>query len=209
MKSTLARITFFSFLFLLFIPHFTSAEIKTFIKEYTYQASEMDSKLSCRTIALEQVKRLLLEEVGTYLESQTEVKDFRLTKDQILTLTAGVVRTEIIDERWDGDNLKYWLKAKIRTDPDGVVKSIDDLRKDRQLVRDLEASRTKSDQLLKEIEVLKTKSVSRNSSKNVTDKEYYNKSINKLVADDWGEKGRLLARSNKYTEAIACFDKAI
>jgi hypothetical protein len=33
---------------------------KTFIKEYIYQASEIDSKVSCRAIALEQIKRLLL-----------------------------------------------------------------------------------------------------------------------------------------------------
>ena len=39
------------------------AETKTFIKEYAYQASDFDSKISSRTIALEQVKRLLLEEV--------------------------------------------------------------------------------------------------------------------------------------------------
>jgi hypothetical protein len=46
MASILARITIFSLLLFLFIPHFTFAETKTFIKEYTYQASEMDSKIS-------------------------------------------------------------------------------------------------------------------------------------------------------------------
>ena len=62
------------------------AKVMTFTKEYTYQASEADSKLTCRAIALEQVKRLLLEQLGTYLESQSEVKNFQLTKDQIATL---------------------------------------------------------------------------------------------------------------------------
>ena len=52
------------------------AGLVTFQKEYTYQASEYDSKVSCRALALEQVKRLLLEELGTYLESETEVKNF-------------------------------------------------------------------------------------------------------------------------------------
>jgi hypothetical protein len=51
------------------------AALKTFEKEYTYQASEIDSKVSCRTIAMEQVKRLLLEELGTFLISETQVKD--------------------------------------------------------------------------------------------------------------------------------------
>jgi hypothetical protein len=38
------------------------AQEKTFIREYTYAASDLDSKISSRTIALEQVKRLVLEE---------------------------------------------------------------------------------------------------------------------------------------------------
>ncbi|TAN60228.1 hypothetical protein EPN18_09020 [bacterium] len=42
---------------------------KIFIKEYTYQASEIDSKVTSRAIALEQAKRLVLEELGTYLIS--------------------------------------------------------------------------------------------------------------------------------------------
>jgi len=66
------------------------AGLVTFQKEYTYQASEADSELSIRAIALEQVKRLLLEELGTYLDSETEVKNFRLTKDQIFLASAGI-----------------------------------------------------------------------------------------------------------------------
>ena len=62
------------------------AEIKTFMKDYTYRAGDEDSRNSSRTIALKEVKKLLLEELGTYLESQTEVKNFQMTKDQITTL---------------------------------------------------------------------------------------------------------------------------
>jgi len=84
----------FSLLILIFCtPAF--AEVKTFIKEYTYQASDFDSRISSRTIALEQVKRLLLEELGTYLEGSTEVKNFQLTRDKIVALTAGIVQTQI------------------------------------------------------------------------------------------------------------------
>ncbi|KAF0123088.1 MAG: hypothetical protein FD151_475 [bacterium] len=106
----------FSILMVLLSTDLSIAKQVTFEREYTYQASEADSKLSCRAIALEQVKRLLLEELGTYLESMTEVRDFNLTKDQIITLTAGIVRTEIVKETWDGKT--FWLKAKIKADPD-------------------------------------------------------------------------------------------
>jgi hypothetical protein len=88
-------------IFLLFINSVAVfAETRTFIKEYKYQASEDDSRNSSRVIALREVKRLLLEELGTYLESETEVRNFQLTRDQITMLTAGIVQTEIVAEKW-------------------------------------------------------------------------------------------------------------
>jgi len=77
---------------------------KDFIKEYTYQASELDSKNSCKAIATEELKRTLLEELGTYVESKTIVKDSQLDKDEITTLTAGIVQLVVMDEKWDGRN---------------------------------------------------------------------------------------------------------
>ena len=76
MKKIIAALVF---IFHLLSPTYVIGEVKTFIKEYTYQASENDSKVSCRAIALEQVKRLLLEELASYLESHTEVSNFQLT----------------------------------------------------------------------------------------------------------------------------------
>src|SRR4030067_1940523 len=92
------RFVFTAFLSVIVTANIVFADIVTFQKEYTYQASEADSKLSSRTIALEQVRRLLLEELGTDLEGEMVVKDFKLTKDPVTALTAGIVSTEIIDE---------------------------------------------------------------------------------------------------------------
>jgi hypothetical protein len=109
MKS-LTRIALISFLVISFISSVALAETKTFIKEYTYKASDEDSKHSSRVIALREIKTALLEELGTYLESKTEVKNFQLTLDQITTLTAGIVQTELVNETWDGK--KYWLNVE-------------------------------------------------------------------------------------------------
>ena len=73
------------------------AETKTFVREYTYQAIDIDNRDMIEIIALQHVKRLLLEELGTYLESETEVKNFQLTQDQVTAWTAGIVSTKIID----------------------------------------------------------------------------------------------------------------
>lgn len=164
---------------------FALAGLVTFQKEYTYQASEADSKLSCRTIAFEQVKRLLLEELGTYLESETEVKNFQLTKDQITVLTAGIVRAEIIDERWDGKT--YYLKAKITADPTDVANSIEKLLQDRQKVKELEETRKKAAEALREVEKLRQELEKAKAGK--AEQEQYKNAVNRLSARDWFEKG--------------------
>jgi hypothetical protein len=156
------------------------AETKTFIKEYTYQASEFDSKASCRTIALEQVKRLLLEELGTYLENNTEVKDFQLTKDKITALTAGIVQTQVLDEKWDGKS--YWLKAEVKADPENVAKSIDNLRKDQKKSDDLEERIRKQEEALKEIEKLRSEVASLKND--IKAQEKFNKSIETLTREE-------------------------
>jgi tetratricopeptide (TPR) repeat protein len=161
------------------------AETKVFVEEYIYQASEADSKLSSRAIALEQVKRLLLEKLGTYLESETEVKNFQMTKDQIITLTGGIVRAEIIDEKWDGRI--YILKAKIEADPGDVTSSIEKLRQDRQRTKELQEARKKADEALKEIDKLKKELEIAKAGK--LDLGHYNEAVNRLSATDWLTKG--------------------
>jgi len=157
------------------IINITNAEVRTFVKEYTYQASEADSKQSSRVLALEQAKRMLLEELGTYLESETEVKNFHISSDRIKILTAGVVSTRIVDEKWDGK--QYWLKAVISADPNEVARSIDALRNDYKKLRELNETNVKLKSALDEIEKLK-KDIKENKSnigKSRIIKEYNNK----------------------------------
>jgi tetratricopeptide (TPR) repeat protein len=204
----------FTILFMLSVMP-SSAKTVTYVKEYTYQASEMDSKLSCRTIALEQVKRLLLEELGTYLISETAVKDFELTKDQISSLTAGIVMTVILDEKWDGKT--YFLKAKITTETDELIKSINNVRRDQEQTRTWEEVRKKTEKVLQEIENLK-KEIGKGEVKKVSH-ERYAKAVNELSAMEWSKKGYALRYSSKghilgssaknNQEAMKAFDKAI
>jgi len=188
MKSSLIRINLVFIILVLFIPNLVSAETKTFIKEYTYQASEFDSKASCRTIALEQVKRLLLEELGTYLENNTEVKNFELTKDKISALTGGIVQTQVLDEKWDGKS--YWLKAEVKADPENVAKSIDNLRKDQKKSEDLEERVKKHDEALKEMDKLRSEMALLKDD--IKAKEKYNKSI------------EILKKEERYSQSVTC-----
>jgi tetratricopeptide (TPR) repeat protein len=208
MNSSLIRIhLIFILLVILFIPNLVSAESKTFIKEYTYHAGDEDSRNSSRIIALREIKRLLLEELGIYLESQTEIQNFQMTKDQITTLTAGIVSTEVIEDTWDGK--VYWLKAKIAANPQDVIKSIDNLRKDRNKVQELEELRKKSDELLQENERLsKELKIAKGGTKQEA-AQAYKRNIDNLSATEWYEKGYSLGISGNHTDAEKAFSSAI
>lgn len=191
---------------LLLSPSATSAKTVTYFKEYRYQASEGDSKLSCRTVAFEQVKRLLLEELGTYLLSETEVKDFELTRDRISSLSAGIVSTVILEEKWDGQT--YYLKAQISTDTDELVKLIDSIRRNQEQSSQWEELKRKTEEALKEIEILK-KELARNKEGKAAQKKYA-QTVNELSAMDWFNKGYALKNNaRKPEEALEAYDKAI
>lgn len=106
------------------------ADNKVFVREYYYQASESDSKITARTKALSEVKRLLLEELGVYMESYTnyitEDKNGDVTKDffqnEIKSLSAGITETKILEENWNG--VQYYIKAEIEADPTDVARKI-------------------------------------------------------------------------------------
>jgi len=189
----------------LFLANIASANNITIIKEYTYMASDIDSKVSSRAIALEQVKRALLEQLGTYLISETEVKNFQMTKDQITTLTAGIVSAEVIDEKWDGRT--YYLKAKITADTKEVAKSVDALRNDVQKSNDLEDSKKKAEEAIREVERLK-KELELVKDDFKKQGEYAN-AISDLSATDWFDKGKAFRQANDLKDAIDAYDKAI
>jgi tetratricopeptide (TPR) repeat protein len=166
---------------LIFLTSFSSAiaEIKTFVKEYTYQASEFDSKSTSRTMALEQVKRLLLEELGVFLVSKTDVVNFALTKDQITLITAGIVSAEVLDERWDGHN--YWLKAKIDADPYVVQQAIEVIRNDTKKTSELDAAQKRIKTLTKDLEAVKSDLGSTPQER----QNRYTKIVNQKKSMDW------------------------
>jgi len=206
-KKNLCTATLFFLAAILICPYPAVAGMKTFTKEYTYAASEMDSKVSCRAVAMEQVKRLLLEELGTYLESTTEVADFQLTKDQITAITAGIVSAEIVKESWNGR--EYYLMARISADPDDVLRSVDTLRKDREKTAELMIVRKKAEELSRELERMRKElETAKTSGKEIT-AEKYGKTADKLSAMEWFEKGHALDVRGYNEKAIEAYTMAI
>jgi tetratricopeptide (TPR) repeat protein len=199
---------FISVLALAAILHQASAGLQTFVREYTYEAGEADSKLSSRSTALEQVKRALLEELGTYLESHTEVRNAQLTMDQITAMTAGVVQTQIMEEKWNGR--EYWLRAKVEADPAKVAADLENMKQNQSKMRELEELKRKADQALAENEKLKRELESaKGDQARERIQQSYTANANRLSAKDWFERGSFLTAIEDFQGAVDAYGKGL
>jgi tetratricopeptide (TPR) repeat protein len=190
-----------------------SADAKEFVREYIYHAGETDSLISSRSIATEQIKRALLEELGTFLVSRTEVKDAKLTTDEIVSYTAGSVILIKIDERWNGS--EYWMKAMISADPDQVARAILALKNNEEKADELKKLRADADRSMQEIERLKKeladlrKSGKEDAKKVAAIQKDYDRAVAGLSAEEINKKAFVLVRQKKYREAVEMLDEAI
>ena len=112
----------------------TNKRVKNIVKEYQYNVSDDDSKNSARKKALTQVKVLILEEIGVFVESYLELNSVvadkkyqKYFKEEIKNLTAGIIKTKILDEKFDGKT--YYVKASVLVDPDSVSEGISEILK--------------------------------------------------------------------------------
>jgi len=102
---------------------------QSFVKEYTYHASDDDSKTSARKAALSHVKMLAIEEVGVTIRSSfhnyVDVEDEKVKKvinSKIDTVAQNVTHSRILKESWNG--VVFYIKAEISIDPKEVGREI-------------------------------------------------------------------------------------
>lgn len=203
--------------FVFFIFSTAVAQEKTFVREYTYKASEMDSKNSCRAIAINQLRSILLNEIGVYVESESILKTTDVSGkfaqdfvENIATISAGVTKLEVLEEKWNGE--EFWMKASITIDKKNLEESLRQLVVDRQKVQELEEIKKQLINAKSEIDKLRKELT---NGKKLNDQllgqntDVYNRKINELKAGDYLLSGNSEFASGKHKAAIASFTKAI
>ena len=123
---------------------------KIFVQEYTYQVSEYDSKITSRANALEQVKRLLLEESSVFFINEVDwtkgealINGRYINKDiyekNIKSIIAEINEINIIYQFWNTKT--YLLKGTIKLDTDDVAEKIKNIIDKTQPLEELDAIR--------------------------------------------------------------------
>lgn len=202
------------FLIIIALSTTLSGQTKTFTREYSYNASEADSKITSREVALIQIKKILLEEISVYLQSNINIKKTEennkvteLTEYEVQSVTAGITNLVILDEKWNGET--YYIKAEIIVNVEDINNKIAALVTNNEELSNFVVLKQKADSAFAEIQKLKSDITAiKNEKEKLELKQNYSASISKFVLNDWIKKGRDYLRINDLANAEISFNKA-
>ncbi len=153
------------------------AEQRVFTQNVRYVMGENESRQELRELATLEARRLILEQVGIYIESTTELKqhisetenefqDETEYQKEVIAITAGVTNTEIESEVWkeEAGVFVLYLTCKIKVDSEDVNNKITELVLDRQKLTDMKQVQEEMVRMQREIEDLRVQLEQANES---------------------------------------------
>ncbi|MDP8240972.1 MAG: tetratricopeptide repeat protein [Candidatus Hatepunaea meridiana] len=178
------------------------AEQKVFTQTVRYVMGENESRQELRELATLEAKRQILEQVGVYIESTTELKQ-RITesktefqdeteyKKEILAITAGVTNTEIDAEVWkeEAGVFVLYLTCRISVDTEDVNRKIQELVQDRRKLDDRKMLQDEVTRLQSDMVELRQRLELAEASQVKEIKQQRNSLSDKFSATEWFEKG--------------------
>ena len=212
MKTILA--TFLTILML--VPVSAMGEIQTITHTVKQAFGGSQSADDALISAIAKAKREALEMAGVYVEALTIVKDAKVDKDEILALTAGVLKSEVVSQKnyVSGDGFGIEIVVKIIVDPSILEGRVTKLLQDRTHLEQLNQSRKKEKELLDKMATLEKENrqlmAKKESSKDL--KKKFETATQGLTAVDWFDKASALWDGGKYTDpqkAIEYLSQAI
>jgi len=131
-----------------------SADARTVTAGGEYRMGDHDNRADATRLALEAAKKDALEQIATYVESITEVRDMNVTRDDIRSYTAGIVKVvdQTVTTRLEQDQVVIRVDLTAEVDPHDVVQAIAALRENEQARDELMALRAETDRLQEQLD---------------------------------------------------------
>ena len=196
------------------IPAF--AEIKTVTHTLKQPFGGSQSPDDARTAGIARAKREALEQFGTYIESTTVVKNAQVDSDEILALTAGVTKAEVVKQKnyTDGDAFGMEITVTVELDTAVLEKSLKRLLEDRIHLKDLKDAREREKKLLARVAELEKENqlIVKSELKSSTLREEFQAASKSLTAIDSFNKAQALWDGKKFSnpkKAIEYLTEAI
>jgi tetratricopeptide (TPR) repeat protein len=203
------------FIFLVFSPIISIAEIKTYTHTIKQPFGGSQAPDDARVAAITRAKREVLEQAGTYLESLTVVKNGAVAKDEIFALAAGVLKATVVSQKnyATEDAFGIIVVAKVEVDTTFLENRIKKLLQDRTLLKKYKVMMDREKELLGRIESLEelahkqTRLPDQGQCQRGAElKNQFREITHGLTAIDWKQKALALWRDGEYVEPAKALD---
>lgn len=115
-------------LFLLLILSFGWG--KSVTVSFTYTLGDRDTKIEAKKIAFAEAKRMAIEKIGVWINSETNIVNGEIANDQIQSYVMGYAKTKIISENFDYP--KYRITIELEIDEADLKKHLPKTKKPAQ-----------------------------------------------------------------------------
>ena len=208
MRKTIHLMGVFVLIFLLFIslfPAVSFGEIITIKHTVKQTFGGGQSPDDARISAMAKAKREALEKAGTYIESLTVVKNSQVEKDEILALTAGVLKAEVIsqDNFATKDAFGIEIIVNVVVDTSVLEERVKKQLQDRTHLSQLKDTQKREKDLLQKVAQLEEENRKLTANKQSTTqlKKEFHKASQGLTAVDWCKKVLALWDGGKVVES--------
>ena len=189
----------------IFSPSPVSGEIKTVTHTVKQSFGKSQSPDDARIAAVARAKREALQMAGVYVEGLIAVKNLRIEKDEILALTAGVLKAEVISQKnYVTDNaFGVEVIVKINVDTSVLEDRVKKLLTDRTRLEHLNQARKQEKELLDKIASIEAENRRLTGEKKRTAqlKSQFHEASQGLAAVDWNKKALEFWQDGKYTDS--------
>ena len=168
-------------------PHRQEPAIRVVTATADYRMGDHDTRMDATRMAIEAAKRQALEQVATYLESVTEVKNLDVTRDEIRTYTAGIVTVlnQQTRTRLEDGGVVIHVDLTAQVDQDEVILAINALRENERATQELASLRTEAEQLRQQLDAANVALASANTAEQVHALTLQRQQLlNQMQADD-------------------------
>ncbi len=142
-------------------------EVDTIVAEGRYIMGDRDSRQDAKEYALLDAKKKVMEQAGTFLRSSTTVQNYQMSEQEIQAYTAGLIRTEILEEHFEplGETMAAVVKIRAVVDPREVEALARNMEQEGEKADDISQLQGEYHQLALRLDSLKSESGGRPGSR--------------------------------------------
>ena len=151
------------------LPTLTFAKSETLYSSFKYTMGDNDTKNDARRVAFMEAKRRLIEKAGVYIESETTVENSSLSKDEIRSFSAALIKVEVEKEDFQitGDSQTITTTVKAEVDSEEIARTLKKIREDKSLQAKIKEQQASLKEMEKRINNLQSELVNADTEKAV------------------------------------------